>query len=427
MTPEEEEEFKNDAFLSGKVAMSVFESAIEKIPKVSFALSFLDVLANYKEEHPTLCEALEDEILDRIRETFSEHEEAQGVLIKREVNNFSHEDSSPSATAIIDKTVSLYRESISRIETEKIWSIFLTHMLEYLSKAVHSKKAKKHLVSLLQSLFREAFQKKKLSCDLFIEWLFLEKALVEGSKSQNEARKELLGVIIDGCERWSNKPSIWTACLSVLTQLTPSKEMDSEIEMTYKRGVAKMAVIVRKVPCLSEEKGTSSQEKLTQEIQQFVSMFIKWGIGRGLDAKKLLCNLESASNGNTFSLTTLTGRRLNSIFKSLLLETAMELSGWKCTFSYYNKYRDHHPVTQDFYETVLSLGKRDASVSSANLDSIFEDYIREFGSKDHSIWLEYTRHLQETDRIELLPSIYTRAVKSLDPSEAKLFMETYSK
>ena len=414
-------ELTNDSILSGKVAMVIFEAGLDKIADVPFALSFLDLLIPFREEYPELTTRLEDEILSLIQDKFPNDELVQTVKIKNLVKNFSKDTTpTPSTVDVIDKTIELFREAVTSLGTEKIWSSFLTTLLEYMSNAQYSKKIRKHLAVSLQSLFEEAFESDKLSPDLFMEWVFLEKAVSEGSTKDTLKLNE---IIIKGTGKWGDKPVVWTACMSVLTQMTQSITLDQHIQELFKRGIEKMSLVVKKTP----NHGSGEQEDILRSIQQFVVMFIEWGIERKLSSKQLLSILESSSNGKTFSLSTSIGRSLCSVFKSYLLEKAVVLDELEAAFQYYQKYKDHHPVSQSFYQTMISLTKK-SNLPSMNetVDSLFEDYLKEFGSDDHSIWMEFARHLIDSDRVTLLPSLYNRAVKSLNTSEGKAFMEMYS-
>lgn len=414
-------ELNNDAILSGKVAMVIFEAGLDKIADVSFALSFLDVLTPFKEEYPELTTRLEDEMLSLIQKKFPNDELVQAVKIKNVVKKFSKETApTPSTIDVVDKTIELFREAVTSLETEKMWSSFLTTLLEYMSNAQYSKKIRKHLAVSLQSLFEEAFESEKLSPDLFMEWVFLEKAVSEGSSKDTLKLNE---IIIKGTGKWADKPVVWTACMSVLTQMTQSITLDQHIQELFKRGIEKISPVVKKTPNhISDE-----QEEILRSIQQFVVMFIEWGIERKLSSKQLLSILESSSNGKTFSLSTSIGRSLCSVFKSYLLEKTVVLDGLEAALQYYQKYKDHHPVSQSFFQTMISLTKK-SNLSSMNetVDSLFEDYLKEFGSDDHSLWMEFARHLIDSDRVTFLPSLYNRAVKSLNTSEGKIFMEMYS-
>jgi hypothetical protein len=197
---------------------------------------------------------------------------------------------------------------------------------------------------------------------------------------------------------------------------------DYEIQEHFKRGLNCLSEVI------NETKADSLQEDITQGIHQFVVMFTEWGIEKKMPSKALLDTLESLSNGKTFSLVTASGRKLCSIFKSYLLEKTFEVTGFESAFHLYNKYKDHHPVTQFFFETMIRICS-EANQKDHILDSVFEDYSNEFGSTNHKLWIEYAKHLLESNRITLLSNLHYRAVKRLkgSPEEVKSFIQKYSR
>lgn len=419
-----DDELNNDAILSGKVAMVIFESGVEKINDVSFALSFQDILDPFHEEHPQLVQNLEDEIMTMTEQHFPKSEVMQAAKIKKAVRIFSKETApTPSSNQVIDKTIELYKNAMESIPGEKMWASLLTTLLEYMSAASYSRNTQRYLANQLHTLFQEAFQNSSLSSDLFMEWVFLQKAFVQGF-SHDEAKlkihlDKLMDIITKGTEKWSHNPAVWTASLSVLTQMSQSKEED--VRSIFERGLASASELVDKTSL------GSIQEEALQSIQQFVVMFIEWSSKKELSSKYLLSILESLSNGKTFSLATASGRRLCSLFKTYLLEKSYDLEGLEVATQNYNKYKDHHPVTPMFFQSMIRITKHGKTSDPEVLDSIFEDYINEYGSSNHLIWIEYGHHLCDTNRVTFLSDLYTRAVKSLKgSSETNAFMERYS-
>lgn len=401
----DDEEASNDAVLSGEVAFVIYEEAVKKMQNnVEFALSFLDVLSDFPE---AISEKLEGKIISDIFNRFPYSEGVQEFKIQRQLKSIKNAEGRLTAAC------SAYRGSLAICPTEKMWTYFLSTLLKMVASC-RSSHTRRNNISKLQDAFKEAFQQDFLSPDMFIEWLLLYKAIINGGpKNAADLRSQLESIIIKGTDRFKDKPVVWTNALSVMVHT--DSFLPTNIESFSKIGLKNLSSLSKGIEELEDSDILS--------IKQFVALYIECVYNKSKE-RQVLTLLESLAKG--FFGATRNGRRLTSFFKDDFLERTLSFSGTDAAVKVYDDLKSLHPVTESFYRSMICLLSQREKPDTALISRVFEDFLESFGSSDHTIWIDLIKHLKRSGQTTSIPDVYARATKTLSPKEYLSFIQEHS-
>jgi hypothetical protein len=103
---------------------------------------------------------------------------------------------------------------------------------------------------------------------------------------------------------------------------------------------------------------------------------------------------------------------------------------------YYEKNRFQQPIVPQFFEQMINIlssalenakNKIEENELKCDLKSVYEDYLQHFGAKDYRIWLDLIKLvIDQQENVSKIGLLYTKAIKTLEPSEVDKFAAQYT-
>uniref|UniRef100_A0A2K6MY51 U3 small nucleolar RNA-associated protein 6 homolog C-terminal domain-containing protein n=1 Tax=Rhinopithecus bieti TaxID=61621 RepID=A0A2K6MY51_RHIBE len=110
----------------------------------------------------------------------------------------------------------------------------------------------------------------------------------------------------------------------------------------------------------------------------------------------------------------------NSVtLKDKYLDWAYQHGGYKKARAVYKSLRDSHPFSVDFFRKMIQFEKEQESCKMVNIREYYERALREFGSVDSHLWMDYIKEpLNHPLAMKMLQG------ESAEASVAKYAMQT---
>ncbi|KAG8185596.1 hypothetical protein JTE90_023295 [Oedothorax gibbosus] len=371
---EEIEIDEDDVVMNGQIAHLVYDSAVEECPDVEYALSFIQICLDFDfgSQHINY-------ILQNVQERFPDKEETLDALAKEPLLNVQEEIKRGKEQGLKKRMVidginaeihSKYEEAIRTLPTEKMWSFYIEFILSLLNSAKENKK--ETLQDTAVNLMERAHQDDCLALSFYSEWIDL---LFERDEDD-----EALSIALCAAKKW-NTVDLWFKCLTFHIQCMQPHEA------VYK---------------LLKEAIASVNEK---------DSVILWKLGVDW-------------------LSTCNPERLIEFFESgikkpkevslPLKEMYLEVTALKKTISearsLYKKFKKMGPLSPQIVKKMIKIemGQMDPPIEM--LRKYYEDGLKEFGTVNIDIWLDYLKLEQEHAHgsLHAYSALCWRAKKTLD-------------
>jgi U3 small nucleolar RNA-associated protein 6 len=400
-----DENEQTDAITSGAVAAVVYETAVQRIPDPEFAIQLIQCISDHI---PPLRQCLEQKLVDDVSQRFPDSEDVLHLRCEREIKSADRDN-------VLPVTLKVYEDAIQKKSSSRMWSFFLKSLLNHLTSPDRSFQ-KKDIVAALESAFEKAFQKDCLSVEMFSEWVLLHKALIHGSKRRKESHRRVLeDIIARATSKWRAVPSVWLISLSV--KIDASHEDEMGINCFFHHGLERLSAFVNSHDSVTDEDRSA--------IQDYVEMFVKWAMSSSrITPKNILTVVDSCCSGKLFSMGTSCGRFLAAHFQSLLLTVANQIDTLDTVYRSYRKYKDRQPIDRSLFTTMIGICRSNEKCCFAG--EVYEDYLNEFASDDHRIWMEYIRYMIDRNEVTAIAEVHERATSRLKSAEQVLFLTAYS-
>ncbi|XP_076346357.1 LOW QUALITY PROTEIN: U3 small nucleolar RNA-associated protein 6 homolog [Tachypleus tridentatus] len=376
-----------DAVFQGKIAMVVFNQAVNTIHDVEFALSFLPICCefDFTEEHA-------NQIINHVQSRHGDKEIVWHVMAKRileKKNVSSHVGEGlprhKAAKQLETEAFSVYEKGLQSVHTRKMWSLYLQTALERLQKSKSDKSLKKKIGKIFE-LMQRASEEDLLAQDLYLEW-----ARLLNTFDKVEEAKELS---IRVAQKWSTNTDVWLFCLHLHVQSKTDKETVSTLlNDAIKKVSDKDALPIWKFGV--EWTTIACPEKLKDLLENAISV-----------------------NCPVVSLP----------MKELYLEIVSLKDGVSAARTLYIRLKNIRPLSLGFFKKMISIENAQLTPSVKHLRTYFEDAILDFGQIDVDLWIDYIRlelsHLK--GKPENCGKVYWRAVKKLTPAKADDFVNQFT-
>uniref|UniRef100_A0A8C9U817 UTP6 small subunit processome component n=1 Tax=Scleropages formosus TaxID=113540 RepID=A0A8C9U817_SCLFO len=177
------------------------------------------------------------------------------------------------------------------------------------------------------------------------------------------------------------------------------------------------------------ELGSANVDELFQEALKHVNpkVTLLTSIGSGA--------LEwSASTQSPEETEALFKRGLASTVPAVSMEVKKKYLDWSYTTGGYKKARqtfrslhEHRPFSKEFFLRMIQIEKEQDSLKMSNIRDYYERALREFGSSDEDLWLDYIKEERGPHgQAENSGSIHWRAMKSLEGECVERFVTKYT-
>ncbi|XP_036396213.1 U3 small nucleolar RNA-associated protein 6 homolog isoform X1 [Megalops cyprinoides] len=375
--------------MNGKLAEVVYKDATEKIKDVDFVLSLLKIAEIFD-----FTKELKDLITQDLQSRYADDPLTWDYMAKRELEaglgagmGAELPTAKGRATDIArreERCCQVYEEGLKSLNTEAMWTCYITFCLDRFKRKTNVQDLKEKRQARLLVVFQRAHDSSMLQEALYRKWL---QVLVSAGDADSAAQ-----VAIAATERFSQSVETWSCSLQISVQL-----------------------------------GSANAGRLFQEALKHVNpkeslplwlLQVEW----------------SASSQNPEETESLFQKGIISPVPSVSTEMKEKYLDWSYRTSGYKKARktftslnENRPFSKAFFTRMIQIEKEQDSPNMNNLRDYYERALREFGSTDDDLWLDYIREeLSTRGKAENCGRIHWRAMKSLEGEHVERFIAKYT-
>ncbi|RLV99258.1 hypothetical protein DV515_00009862 [Chloebia gouldiae] len=378
----------SEEILNGELARIVYRDASQKIKGVEFQLAVLSIAKLFD-----FTQDLQKEILENLQARYADDPLTWDYMARRELELGSLQ---PTEHTTKQKKVSemaqreerccaVFDEAVGTLPTEDMWKCYITFCLERYNRKTNSKELKQKRLERTLSVFSKAHESNLLSEALYKQWLQL---LLDSSLYEKAVE-----VAEDATRHFSQSVEMWQMRLQVLIQLK-SDDVTQWFEEAIKHVKSKGTVPLWTL-WVEWSEGTNSKED-TEALYQ-----------RSLRA---------------------TAPAESVTMKERYLDWTYRNSGYKKVKRLFTSLCESRPFSLDFFRKMIQIEKEQESCRMLHLREYYERALREFGSTNTDLWLDYIKEelSHPQGKPENCGSIHWRAMKMLQGELVEDFVSKYT-
>ncbi|KAL4647994.1 hypothetical protein GN956_G8934 [Arapaima gigas] len=383
-----EYEFSTE-ILSGKLAEVVYRSATEKIKDAEFVLSLLNIAGLFD-----FTKELQDLILQDLQNGYGNDCLTWDFMAKRELEaglgaemGAELQSAKGKASDIArreEHSCLVYEEGLKSLQTEDMWTCYINFCWERFKRKTNVTELKEKRQERLLAVFQRAHDASLLEEALYKKWL---KVLQSIGDTDSAAR-----VAVAATKRFSQSLETWSCSLQTLMELG-SADVDELFQEALKHVNPKDSAVLW---LLQLEWSTSAQSP--EETEALFK--------RGLASTVPAVSVE---------------------VKKKYLEWSYETGGYKKARKTFKSLHEHRPFSKEFFLRMIEVEKEQDSPKMSHLRDYYERALREFGSTDEDLWLNYIKEeLSPRGQLENAAPIHWRAMKTLEGDSVERFVTKYT-
>lgn len=396
-----EELVYNDDVLEGKIAIIIYQKAVERFNDLKFASDFLSICSEFDYQ---LTNFHKNFIYEDIKSRFGLDNEAVWDLIARGIIEDGKHELKESKLTFTEKlslkrvhkkkAIEMYEEMVCKLQTVEMWCFYIKFCLEQLSKCKREKNIRTKLKKVL-NVMKRAWDLDLLSIELFKEWI----KLLVSCAQQNDEFMEIHRLLYKAANKWSYDFDFMHFCLLIYTKLPNVK---TDVMQHFKKSLK----------CLNNVPH--------EKIIEFYENYLNW-------AKDTLHASEIKKIAKQFSMLNndIQSRKIAEYFKPKYLNVLNSLYGINEVRKEYNLQKNNQPIVLDYFETMIEIEKQQKQFDENFVRKVYEDVTNSFGKDSASLWIQYIKFEMEFEPNNV-SKLYFRAVKSLQPKESDEFVSKYS-
>ncbi|NXT01177.1 UTP6 protein, partial [Jacana jacana] len=383
----------SEEILNGEMARIIYRDAAQKIQGVKFHLAVLSIAKLFD-----FTQDLQKEILERhgvfsLQTKFADDPLTWDYMARRELElgslqSTEHTTKQMKVSEIAqreERCSAVFEEAVRAVPTEDMWKYYITFCVERYNRKTNSEGLKQKRLERTRSVFNKAHESSLLPEALYKQWLqlLLESNLLEKAVEVAEA----------ATKRFSLSVETWQMRLQVLIQLK-SDDVSQCFEEAIKRVKSKGTLPLWTL-WVEWSEGTRSKED-TEALYQ-----------------RSLCAITHAE-----SVT----------MKEKYLDWTYRTGGYKKVRRVFNSLCENRPFSLDFFRKMIQIEKEQESCKMLHLREYYERALREFGSTDSDLWLDYIKEelSHPQGKPENCGSIHWRAMKMLQGDLVEDFVSKYT-
>ncbi|NXU84031.1 UTP6 protein, partial [Xiphorhynchus elegans] len=379
----------SEEILNGEMARIVYRDATQKIKGVEFQLAVLSIAKLFD-----FTQDLQKEILENLQSNYTEDPLTWDYMARRELELGGAQQ--PPGQSTKQQKVSemaqreercwaVFDEAVGAVPTEDMWKCYITFCLERYNRKTNSKELKQKRLERTLSVFNKAHECNLLPEALYKQWLQL---LLESSLSE-----KALEVAEAATRRFSGSVETWQMRLQVLIQL-----QREDVTQCFEEAVKHM-----------KSKGTLP----------LWTLWVEWS--EGTNSTEDTDALYQRSLRATTPAESVT-------MKEMYLDWTYRHGGYKKVKRLFTSLCENRPFSLDFFRKMIQIEKEQESCKMLHLREYYERALREFGSTDTDLWLDYIK--EELNHPQGKPencgSIHWRAMKMLQGDLVEDFISKYT-
>ncbi|KAM6163324.1 U3 small nucleolar RNA-associated protein 6 homolog [Rhynchocyon petersi] len=378
-----------EEILAGELARIVYKNSVNKIKSAEFHVSLLSIAQLFD-----FAKDLQKEIYDDLQTLHTDDPLTWDYVARRELEMDSQPGEEKPATKQAkavemgrkeDRCCAVYEEAVSTLPTEAMWKCYFNFCLERFAKKTSSQFLREKRLTRTLAAFRQAHDLKLLPECQYKQWVDL--------LLHQNFFKEALEVAVAGTELFSDSVTMWQMRLQVLTE---SKSTDVALQFEEAFAHLKPQACLPLWISWAEWSESNRSQEDTEAIFKKAALAV---IGAdSVTLKEKYLDWAYRSGGN---------KKARAVFKSL---------------------QESRPFSVTFFRKMIQFEKEQESCKMMNLREYYERALREFGSVDSDLWMDYIKEElnQPLGRPENCGQIYWRAMKMLQGESAEEFVAKYA-
>ncbi|XP_075946331.1 U3 small nucleolar RNA-associated protein 6 homolog [Anarhichas minor] len=372
--------------LSGKLAEVVYSAASGKLKEAEFVISLLNVAAIFD-----FTKELQDSILQDLQANYTADSLTWDFMAKRELEAPGAGEELQTAKGRAsdinrreERCCQVYEEGVKSLNTEPMWSCYVTFCLERLKRKTNVEELKEKRQQRLLGVLQRAHDSSLLKEDYYKNWLhiLLSTGDAEGAAS----------VAMAATQRYSQSVSVWSLRLQTLTQLG------------------------------SADVGRLFQEALThvhpKESLPLWQLQFQWSVAHQSPEET-----EAVFKRGLLSAVAAVSMEI----KESYLDWSYSTGGYKKARTTFTSLQENRPLSKAFFTRMLAIEKEQETPKMNSLRDYYERALQEFGTSDDDLWLQYIQEeLGPLGQPENCGKIHWRAMKFLEGESVESFTSKYT-
>ncbi|XP_032284859.1 U3 small nucleolar RNA-associated protein 6 homolog [Phoca vitulina] len=374
-----------EEILKGELARIIYKNSVSIIKGAEFHVSLLSVAQLFD-----FATDLQKEIYDDLQALHTDDPLTWDYVARRELamemQPAGEQPATKQARAVEvgrkeERCCAVYEEAVKTLPTEAMWKCYINFCLERFTKKTSSQFLRERRLERTMMAFRKAHELRLLPEFQYKQWIEL--------LLHQDFLKEALEVAVAGTESFRDSVTMWQMKLQVLID-SKSPDVAGLFEEAFVHLKAQVCLPLW-ISWAEWSEGAKSQED-TEAI-----------------FKKALLAVKGA---NSVTL------------KDKYLDWAYRSGGYKKARAVFKSLQESRPFSVDFFRKIIQFEKEQESCKMANLREYYERALREFGSVDSDLWMDYIKEElnHPLGRPENCGQIYWRAMKMLQGESAEVFV-----
>lgn len=378
-----------EEILNGELARIIYKNSVSIIKGAEFHVSLLSIAQLFD-----FATDLQREIYDDLQALHTDDPLTWDYVARRELEVESQPAGEQPATKQAravelgrkeERCCAVYEEAVKTLPTEAMWKCYINFCLERFTKKTSSQFLREKRLERTMMAFRKAHELRLLPEFQYKQWIDL--------LLHHDFLKEALEVAVAGTASFRDSVTMWQMKLQVLIN---SKSPD--IAMCFEEAF----VHLKAQDCLPLWISWAEWSEGTKREEDTEAIF-----------KKALLAVKGAD-----SVT----------LKNKYLDWAYRSGGYKKARAVFKSLQESRPFSVDFFRKIIQFEKEQESCKMANLREYYERALREFGSVDSDLWMDYIKEElnHPLGKPENCGQIYWRAIKMLQGESAEMFVAKHA-
>lgn len=371
--------------LSGKLAEVVYRNATEKIKGAEFMLSLLQIAAIFD-----FTKALQETILQDLQTQHTDDSVTWDFMARRELEAAGAPELQGAHGRASDtnrreeRCCAVYEEGLKSLNTEPMWTCYVTFCLDRFKRKTNISELKEKRKERLLGVFQRAHDASMLQESFYKAWL---QVLLSSGETESAAQ-----VSIAATKRFSQSVETWHLSLQTLVSLERV-----EAGLLFQESLNH----VNPKDCLPLWQLQAEWSMASRTPEETEALF----------QKAILSPVPAISTA----------------LKEAYLEWAYKTGGYKKARKTFKSLHEHRPFTKTFFTKMVQIEKEQENPNISNLRDYYERALREFGSSDDDLWMDYIREeLGAHGSPENCGKLHWRAMKSLEGECVERFTTQYT-
>ncbi|XP_051568036.1 U3 small nucleolar RNA-associated protein 6 homolog [Myxocyprinus asiaticus] len=371
--------------LSGKLAEVVYRDATQKIKGAEFVLSLLQIAAIFD-----FTKELQDTILHELQSQYHDDCLMWDFMAKRELDSAVAPELQSARGRASDtdrreeRCCVVYEEALKSLNTEAMWTCYVTFCLERCKRKTNVTELKEKRNERLLRVLQSAHDAELLQETFYKSWL--QVLLLSGDTASATQ------IAITATQHFSQSVEMWSLSLQTLSHLE-SAEAGHLFQEALKHVNPKETLPIWQL---------QADWSMTSQTPEETEAFFQKGIFSPVPA-------------------------VSSAMKEKYLEWSYKTGGYKRARKTFTSLHEHRPFTKLFFMKMIQFEKEQETPKMSNLRDYYERALREFGSSDEDLWMDYIKEeLGRHGSPENCGKLHWRAVKTLEGESVERFTTQYT-